>query len=182
MGLAERLGFWRRVGRWLNTEYGRRTLEAARGFVNWTGGLATPRLSADIPFTRYHGPLSGTRLAVVTTAGLYMEGDEPFDVDRAEGDPSFRVLPSDLDPLRLRVAHTHYTHRYFDEDHNVILPFDRLRELAAAGVFRLAPRFFSFGFGGTLTREYVDRDTGTAHAVARALREDGADAVLLVPA
>jgi hypothetical protein len=103
-------------------------------------------------------------------------------MDSKAGDASFRVLSSELDLESVRIAHTHYSHRYVDEDRNVLLPLERLRELETGGVFQLASRFYSFGFGGTLTKAYIDPSTGTAHELSRELVKDGVDAVLLVPA
>jgi len=155
----------------------------SRGIVNLsTRLLPAPDLDGPPPFVRPEKPLSSCRVAVVTTAGLYLPGDEPFNVDAPRGDPGFRELPADLDAADLLVAHTHYPHRYFEEDPEVILPIATLRRLEAADIFQLAPRFFSFGFGGMLTREYIDPRRGTAHQVARALADDGVDLALLVPA
>ena len=183
MGLIERTGFWRGVGRVLNTPAGARVMEVSRGLLNLsTRLLPGPRLDGPPPFVRPSRLLGECAVAVVTTAGLYVDGDEPFDVDDPRGDASFREIPSDVDPAKLRIAHAHYTHRWWEADHEVLLPFERLRELESAGVLRLAPRFFSFGFGGLLTREYVDPRRGTAHAVARCLADDGVDLALLVPA
>ena len=119
---------------------------------------------------------------MVTTAGLHLDSDRPFDVDDPRGDASFREIPADVEVSRLRIAHAHYTHRWWEQDPEVILPLDRLRELESASVLQLAPRFFSFGFGGLLTREFIDPKAGTAHQVARCLADDGVDLALLVPA
>jgi len=183
MGIAGRIGFWRRLGALLNTGPGTRFATACRGLVNLsTRLLPGSRLDGPLPFVRPRKPLGESRVAVVTTAGLHLEGDEPFDVDAPRGDPSFREIPGHVEARDLRIAHAHYSHRWWERDPEVILPLDRLRELEAAGVFHLAPRFFSFGFGGLLTREYVDPKGGTAHQVARCLADDGVDLVLLVPA
>lgn len=181
--MAERIGFWRRVGAALNTGAGARLMAMSRGLVNLsTRVLPPPRIDATPPFTTLTKKLPECRVAVVNTAGLYVDGDEPFDIDDPRGDVSFREIPSDVAADDLRIAHAHYTHRWWEQDREVILPLERLRELAEVGVFGLAPRFFSFGFGGLLTREYIDPKGGTAHAVARCLSDDGVDLALLVPA
>ncbi len=177
-----KVGFWRSVGSVLNTRAGARVMESAGGLVNRAAGLAAPDLTGEIPWCASRRPIAESRLAVISTAGFYLEGDRPFDVDALEGDTSFRVLPSNLDPAALRIAHAHYPHRWVNEDINVLLPIDHLRRLEEAGVVRLAPRFFSFGYGGQQVRGYVAPQTGTAHQVARLLREDEVDLALLVPA
>ncbi|NOZ94987.1 MAG: hypothetical protein GXP47_09665 [Acidobacteria bacterium] len=183
MGLIERIGFWRRVGAALNTGVGTRLMTMSRAVVNLsTRALPAPRIDGMPPFTALAKPLPECRVAVVNTAGLYLDGDAPFNVDDPRGDASFRQIPSSVSAKDLRIAHAHYPHGWWEQDREVILPLDRLRELEAAGVFGLAPRFFSFGFGGLLTREYIDPARGTAQAVARCLADDGVDLALLVPA
>jgi len=183
MGMIERLGFWRGVGSVLNTKAGARLMAASRGLLNLsTRVLPGAKIDGRPPFSPLDRPLPECRVAVVNTAGLYVTGDVPFDIDDPKGDPTFREIPSEVSTGDLRVAHAHYTHRWWEQDHEVILPLNRLRELEAAGIFRLAPRFFSFGFGGLLTREFLDPGMGTAHAVARRLTDDGVDLALLVPA
>ena len=62
------------------------------------------------------------------------------------------------------------------------MPIDRLRTLVERGVLGgLAPNFYSFGWGGGLTKEYLHPETGTAHQVAKLLVADGADFALFVP-
>ncbi len=183
MGIVEKLGFWRGVGSILNTRAGTSLMEASRGLVNFsTRILPGPRIDGPPPLNRLRKPLPECRVTVVATAGLFVHGDQPFDIDNPQGDPSFREIPADVAAQDLRIAHTHYTHRWWEQDPEVIFPLARLRELEAAGIFTLAPRFFSFGFGGILTREYIDQKTGTAHALARRLIDDEVDLALLVPA
>jgi len=183
MGLMERFSFWRRGDAMLQSRAGARFAEATGGVVNRLAAvMMTSRQSGDVPWSPLTKPLSECRLAVVTTAGLHLAGDRPFDVDSAQGDPSFRSFPSESDHADLRIAHTHFSRRYYDADPNVILPLDGLRKLADSDVLHLAPRFFSFGYAGTLTRELVDPERGTAPRLAAELHDDGVDLALLVPA
>ena len=183
MGLMERFNIWRRGDTLLQTRAGAGFAETTRGMVNRLAAvMMTSRHSGGVPWSPLTKPLSECRLAVVTTAGLHLAGDRPFDVDSAHGDPSFRSFPSEAEHSDLRVSHTHFSRRYFDADPNVILPLDCLRELADNGVLHLAPRFFSFGFAGKLTRELVDPERGTAPRLAAELHDDGVDLALLVPA
>ncbi len=183
MGWMERTKFWRRMGALVDSRVGTAMMTATGGLMNKVVAASlTRKLEGQSPWTPLRKPLGECVVGVVTTAGLHLKGDEPFDVDAEAGDPTFREIPSGFDAADLRVAHTHYPHRYFEQDHGVILPIDRLRELEAGGVFRLARRFFSFGFAGGLTRELVDPEQGSAHRLARELQADAVDAVLLVPA
>jgi D-proline reductase (dithiol) PrdB len=183
MPWMEKVKFWRMVGASLNTGAGARMARATGEAVNRiAAAYMAPRLAGEVPWTEPVKPLAESRVAVVATAGFHLKDQEPFDVDAQNGDVSFRVIPSDVDPKDLVVTHAHYTHRYVDRDANCVLPVDRLRELAAAGALSLSPRWFSYGFAGTQTRGLIDPERGTAHRVARALAEDGADLVVLVPA
>ena len=182
MGIVEKSGFWRNVGRLVNTGVGSKVMAGAGTMVNRVAGLSTPNLRSDIPWTNAKKPLQECNVALINTAGIYLDGDTPFDVDKGIGDTSFREMPSDFAVDALRIAHAHYPHRYVKEDINVLLPIDHLRNLEAAGIFKLSPRFFAFGFGGNQTGAYVKGPDGSAHQVARKLKEDGADIVILAPA
>ncbi len=103
------------------------------------------------PFARPAVPLGEATVALVTTGGLYIRGEqEPFDLDRerrepAWGDPSFRALPRDLRQDQVAVAHLHYNNTDVSTDVNCVFPIHRLTELAAAGeVGRAAPTHYSF--------------------------------------
>lgn len=182
MSIFEKIKVWRGMGKVIGTAAGAQVYAGVGGLVNAAAGLTAPRLAGDIPWTPFAKPLADCTVSLISTAGFYEPGDEPFDVDTPDGDPSYREIPMAIDPGSLAIAHTHYPKRYAEEDPNVLLPLDHLLELADAGLFRLARRLFSFGFGGTLTGAYVKEPDGTAHQVAQQLQEDGVDVVLLVPA
>ena len=151
--------------------------------VNTVASWPTRASDGEVPWTPFAKKLSESKMAVVTTAGLHMDGQEPFDVLAGKGDPSFRAFSSDFDKADLRIAHAHYSHARAEKDINVILPIDAMRQLVEQGVLGgLAPNFYSFGFGGGITKEYIEPPDGTAHQLADRLKEDQADFVLLVPA
>lgn len=122
-------------------------------------------------------PLGDSTVALVTTAGAHRRSQEPFAVYDHDGDSSSRAIPGDVDSADLTVTHTHYDTRDALEDVNVILPIDRLRELAEEGVIgRPAP--LHFGLMGFIPDpgELVER---TAPEMAARLRGEGVDAVVL---
>jgi D-proline reductase (dithiol) PrdB len=138
--------------------------------------------STAVPWARLARPVRQSIIALVTTAGVHLDSDSPFDMADADGDPSFREFPSDIDPRRLTITHKYYDHAAADRDINVVLPVDRLRELVAEGqVGGIAPRVYSF-MGHIDGRHLATLIGQTAPAVAQRLREDGADAVFLTPA
>lgn len=126
-------------------------------------------------------PLSESRLAVVTTAALYRPDQEPFDESFRGGDYSYRELPVDteLDGLRMGHRSASFDHRPVEEDKNVALPLDRLRELVEEGfVGELNHRHLSF-MGSVTAPGRLMADT--APEAAALLKQDQVDAVLLTP-
>src|SRR6185437_15308223 len=84
-----------------------------------------------IPYTPRRGELAQTTFALVTTAGVHVRDQEPYNLD---GDNSWREIPGDVQASELMVTHGHYDHRHADQDINCVFPIDRLRELATQGI------------------------------------------------
>ena len=130
--------------------------------------------SESIPWATLTKPLSQCRVALITTGGVYIEGQEPFNVD---GDWSYREIPKDTPKERFRIAHKAYDISGAQQDVNCVFPIERLREIEAEGMIgELAP--INYGFMG-----YIPKPEGliadTAPEVARRLRDAGVDAVLI---
>ena len=124
-------------------------------------------------------PREDARVAVLSTGGALAPGQEPFDTGKS-GDPSFRTVPSDVDPARLRWAHPHYGTSLAAEDPDCIFPLRLLRELAAEGeIGSLAPTAYSMMGYAPLTRPVVEE---TAPAVGELMQGEEVDAALLCPA
>lgn len=122
------------------------------------------------------------RIALVTTAGVHLRSQSPFDMEDREGDPTFRVIPSQIGPEDLMITHNYYDHRDADRDINVVLPIQRLKELEVEGlVGEVAPHHFSF-MGHIIGRHIETLTSRTAPEVAKMLKTDGVDAVFLTPA
>jgi D-proline reductase (dithiol) PrdB len=138
--------------------------------------------STVVPWAPLVKPVRESIIALVTTAGVHLRSDPPFDMEDPDGDASVREIPSDADPGLLTITHKYYDHSAADRDLNVVLPLDRLRELVADGrVGGIAPRMYSF-MGHIDGRHLATLIEETAPALARRLRGDGADAVVLTPA
>lgn len=138
--------------------------------------------SESVPWTPMGKPVREAVVALVTTAGVHRRADPPFDMTDPDGDPTFRVVPVEAPRAELTITHKYYDHSAADRDLNVVLPVDRLRELAAAGlVGGVAPRVYSLmgHVDGAHLRTLVET---TAPEVARRLRADRAEAVVLTPA
>ena len=122
-------------------------------------------------------PLAEARVAIVTTAGLRVDGDLHWEV----GDEGYRILPGDARHLGLAHMSPNFDRSGYIADINVVYPIDRLRELADRGVIgSVAAQHFSF-MGAQLNHELPTMRLDTGPAVAQLLREDDVDIVLLTP-
>ena len=120
-------------------------------------------------------PLSQRRVVLVSTAGLHRRGDRPFQL----GDGSYRVIPAETAAADLVMSHVsvNFDRTGFQQDHNVVFPIDRLRELAAAGgVGAMASVHYSF-----MGAFAPDAAEPHARHLAGLLKSDKVDAALLVP-
>lgn len=134
------------------------------------------------PFTLLRKPLAACRAALITTAGVHLHGQTPFDMDNPAGDATFRAIPETAAPDALTITHKYYDHTDADRDIDVVFPLRHFRELAGRGVIgALAPRHFGFmghiegEQSALLMRQY-------APEVAAQLRSDGVDFTFLTPA
>lgn len=138
----------------------------------------------EIPWTPLRKPLAECTVAAVSTAGLALESDEPFDQEGERqnpwwGDPSFRVIPRDVPEKEVRSWHLHGNAANVKEDLNCVLPLAGLRELEERlEIGRAAPRHYSFM--GYILEPTVLLTESTPEMI-RLMKEDAVDAVLLVP-
>jgi len=131
----------------------------------------------DTPWTPLRKPLSQSKLALVTTAGLHVRGDTPF----ASGDPSFRVIPASVEVRDVVQSHASigFDHTGIYRDLNLAFPIDRLRELVADGtVGSLAAHYYAFMGAQRNPQQIID---DSAPQVAGLLKQEGVDVVLLTP-
>jgi len=133
-----------------------------------------------IPLAKLSKPLSESRLAFVSTAGVQPRGTMPFDTVHPVGDYSFRRVPSDSKPEDLEIHQLKYPTAGANRDLNVIFPIERLQELAAENfVGGLTPNFFSF-IGYNMDAERLEKTL--AEDIADATEAEKPDVVLLAPA
>jgi D-proline reductase (dithiol) PrdB len=134
------------------------------------------------PWTHLRKPLSSCIVALVTTAGVHLKDDKPFDMEDKEGDPTYRIIPHGTPGDRLCITHDYYDHRDADKDVNIVLPMDRLQELASEGVISgVAP--FHYSFMGHIDGRHLPHLLAvTAPEVAQRLKREQVDAALLTPA
>jgi len=120
-------------------------------------------------------PLSQRRIAVVSSAGLFKRGTEPF----RGRDADYRAIPGDTPWVDLLTSHisVNFDRTGLQEDWNVAFPLDRLKELAAEGVIgSLADTHYSFmGASDPIAMEPYARE------LAGRLKQEEVDSVLLTP-
>lgn len=142
-----------------------------------------------IPWTPLPRPLSQCRFGLVTSGGLYQkEMDPPFDLEQEKakptwGDPSYRVIPADIQPSQIGVSHLHINTHPVLEDFNILLPLHRFQELADQNTIGgLAQEHYAFmGYQG-FPPDPSGWQNESGPAVAAKLKEQRVDCVLLTPA
>jgi D-proline reductase (dithiol) PrdB len=133
------------------------------------------------PGTRLTIPLSQARVALVTTAGLYLPGQAPFRHSIRHDDCSYREIPANTAVATLRIGQSSdaFDHAGIEADRNLAFPLDRLREAVADGAIgSVAPHHFSIMGSIIATGALID-DSGPK--IGRKMQDDGVDAALLVP-
>ena len=127
----------------------------------------------DIPWATLGKPLNRAKIALVTTGGVYVEGQKPFE----RGDTTYREIPRNVGKGDIRIWHPGYDTRPATEDINCIYPIDRFAELEAEGVIgEQAGAGYSFMGLINDTDSLINE---TAPDAARKLKEQGVDAAFL---
>ncbi|CAM3827073.1 glycine/sarcosine/betaine reductase selenoprotein B family protein [Alkalicoccus chagannorensis] len=148
-----------RVARWT----------AARSIRKYGGEQVAP-VEAERPQNEW-------TVAFLTTAGVHLSSEEPFDVDA--GDWSVRSIPADTAASELMVSHTHYDTEAAEEDINTVFPLEAVRELAEEGEFgKLAATHY--GMMGYIPRTDKLLQESVPEIIA-GLKKDNVDVLLLSP-
>ena len=120
-------------------------------------------------------PAAERHVAIVSSAGLILRGERPM----LANETGYRSLPdsaADGDILCSHVS-TNFDRTGFQQDLNVMLPRDRLRELATdGGIARAADTHYAF-MGATMPTELVDK----ARELGRSMLSLGVNTVVLAP-
>ena len=136
----------------------------------------------DTPWTPMWKPLSQSRVALVTSAGLHVRGDRPFITDHKNGgDSSYRVIPRSTSAADIIQSHVSigFDHTGIYRDIDVTFPIDRLQELADRGeIGSLGETNYSFMGALRDTTTVVEK---TGPEVAKRLLDEGVEVVLLTP-
>jgi len=138
-----------------------------------------------IPWTPMSKPLNQVTMTLVTSGGISLKSDPPFDMEREKreplwGDRSFRMIPRGTTEKDIDVNHLHINTSYVKQDINVILPLARMAEFEKEKIIgRLASTAYSFyGFqwqNNDFLKEAID-------PISKKMKIEGVEAVLLTPA
>ena len=148
----------------------------------------------DIPETEFKGPIpwvplrkpiSELTFSLMTSAGISLKSDLPFDMERERrepswGDPTYREIPRNSSEKDIDVNHLHVNTSFIKEDMNVVFPLQWFRRFEEEGIIgRLAPTCYSFYGYQPDPRELIEK---TMPIVAARMREEGVEAVFFTPA
>jgi D-proline reductase (dithiol) PrdB len=127
-----------------------------------------------VPYTPVAQKLHEMSIALVSSGGVYLAGQEPFGDD---SDNSYRVIAGDADPAHLRFRHAHYDTSEAEKDANVMFPLALLHDLAKEGFIRkVSNKHIGFrGFSTDLKGMYED----AAPKIANEIERSQAEGVLL---
>jgi D-proline reductase (dithiol) PrdB len=138
-----------------------------------------------IPWTPMSNPLSQTTVALVTSAGISLKSDPPFDMEREKreplwGDRSFRMIPRGTTEKDIDVNHIHINTTYIKQDINVILPLTRMGDFEQEKIIgHLALTAYSFyGFqwqNNDFLKEAIE-------PISKKMGLEGVEAVFMTPA
>ena len=135
-----------------------------------------------IPWTPMKKALGQTTLALVTSAGISLRTDPPFDMGREKreaiwGDRSYRAIPRGTTEKDIEVNHLHINTNDIQQDINVMLPLARMAEFEQEKIIgRLTPTAYSFyGFQW----ENTDFLKEAIEPISKKVKHEGAEAVLI---
>jgi hypothetical protein len=132
------------------------------------------------PFTPARRALPMLNLALISSAGAYIDGTESFNVESRGGDATFREIPIEVEAEDLKYAARGYDSTAVQEDRNAQIPIERLLEYQANSVIgQLNNVWWSFnGFIPDVSRV---AETLIPKLVERVKRYE-VQAALLIPA
>ncbi|MBI5681609.1 MAG: hypothetical protein HZC45_00285 [Deltaproteobacteria bacterium] len=146
----------------------------------WVKNTVTWKVD-DIPWTPFEKDLKDCKIALVTTAGVHLKTQKPFDMKDLDGDPTYREIPLDTPKQDLMITHDYYDHKDADKDINIVFPIDRLKEMQERGEIGSISRI-NFGLMGHIDKRHVSAlINDTAPQIAKKLKGLNVDAVLLTP-
>ena len=138
--------------------------------------------SDGIPWTPLQKPLNQCKIAILTTGGVHLKEDQPFDMKDKHGDPTYRKIPSKTTQDQLSITHDYYDHSDADQDINLVFPIEILKECLEEGILGSSAEIF-YSFMGHIEEPHLETLINkTSKEVAKALARQNVDIAVLVPA
>ena len=107
-------------------------------FKNWNGDERLRNYpfieNTNAPFTAMRRSLPMLNLALISSAGAYIDGTDSFDLESRDGDISYREIPIEVEAEDLLYAAKGYDPTAVREDRNSQIPIERLAEYEANAV------------------------------------------------
>jgi len=137
-----------------------------------------------IPWTPLLKPLSDCKVALLSSGGIAMKGDKPFDQEGERqnpwwGDPSHRIIPKTASAKELDIYHLHINPAFARQDINCLLPIQRLNEMEESGEIGAAAESH-YSIMGYLPKPDEMLETSVP-AIIQGLKEEHVDVLVLVP-
>lgn len=132
------------------------------------------------PFTPMRRALPMLNLALISSAGAYIDGTQAFDTEARDGDATFREIPIEVEAADLLYAARGYDAASVRQDRNSQIPVERLLEYEANNVIgRLNPVWWSLCGWIPNARLVAER---SAPQIAERVARYEVQAALLIPA
>ncbi|HLM00733.1 MAG TPA: glycine/sarcosine/betaine reductase selenoprotein B family protein [Pyrinomonadaceae bacterium] len=132
------------------------------------------------PFTPMRRALPLLNLALISSAGAYIDGTDAFDTTARDGDANFREIPIEVEAADLRYAARGYDPTAVQQDRNVQIPIERLQEYEANSVIGHLNNIW-WSFNGFIPNARLVAEQIAPQMIER-LHRYGAQGALLVPA
>lgn len=132
------------------------------------------------PFTPARRALPLTNLALISSAGAYIDGTDPFDTTARDGDINFREIPIEVEAEDLQYAGRGYDMTAVRQDMNSQIPVERLLEYEANGVIGKLNNVW-WSFNGFIPNAQLAAEQLAPQIVERVMRYE-VQAALLIPA
>lgn len=171
MEIIEQSEKWRqRYADWLTQHRGASDVDKSYPFVENTRA----------PFTPLRRSLSMLNLGLISSAGAYIDGTDPFDTEAPGGDLTFREIPTGIDSGDLLFSTRGFDPAFIKQDINVQLPLARLLEFESNRVIgQLNSAFWSMcGF----IPDAASLVEATVPKLVERLQHYEVQAALLIPA
>lgn len=149
-----------------------RTTESLSGYP-WVKNTTTP-------FTPFRRALPMLNLALISSAGAYIDGMPGFDLAAKDGDLDLREIPREVAAADLRFSASGYDPAAVESDRNALIPVDRLTEYESNSVIGgLNECWWSISSRIPNATRVADE---LAPKIADRLSRYGVQAALLIPA